>query len=78
MDEEKITQSSAVLNHLRKRGSITSREAFELYGATRLSGLIFNYKKHGINIVTEMRETTNRYGNKVRYARYVYVSEDRV
>ena len=70
---EKTTQSSAVLNHLRTRGSITSKEAFELFGATRLSGLIFNYKKHNINIVTEMCETTNRYGNKVRYAKYIYV-----
>ena len=76
---EKTTQSSAVLHHLRTVGSITSKEAFELYGATRLSGLIFNYKKHNINIVTEMWETTNRYGNKVRYAKYIYVpTEDKV
>lgn len=73
---EKTTQRMAVLNHLRTRGSITSQEAFKLYGATRLSGIIFDFKKQGMDIVTVMCNTTNRYGQHTRYARYMYVHKE--
>lgn len=34
-----------VLEHLQKFGSITSLEAIDLYGATRLSAIIFQFAK---------------------------------
>lgn len=41
-------KTQKVLEHLQKHGSITSLEAIDLYGATRLSGIIYNLKKKNI------------------------------
>lgn len=65
------SQRSEVLRHLKEKGSITSMEAFELYGATRLSAIIFNLRKMGYDIVTHDMHRTNRYGHNTNYARYV-------
>ena len=64
-------KTEQVLNHLEKHGSITSIEAIDMYGATRLSAIIFNLRKHGYNIKTVMMPFTDRYGNDVMYAKYV-------
>lgn len=71
---EKATQRQMVLMHLYER-DITSMEAFEMYGATRLSAIIFDLKKKGHNIVTIMVEGVNRYGEPTRYARYHLIKE---
>ena len=66
------SQKEAVLNHLKEYGSITSMEAIQNYGATRLSAIIFNLRyKDGYDIETHMETTKNRYGRSVDYARYV-------
>lgn len=41
-------KTQKVLEHLQRQGSITSLEAIELYGATRLSGIIYNLKRNTI------------------------------
>ena len=64
-------QSRAILEHLQKKGSITSMEAFSLYGATRISSIIFSLRKN-YDIETLMCETTNRYGEETRYGKFVY------
>lgn len=65
------SQRQAVLEHLKKNGSITSKEAFELYGATRLSSIIFTYRKMGYDITTMMIDGTTRYGSHCSYAKYI-------
>ena len=68
---KKNTQQSAVYRYMQthKRG-ITSKEAFELFGCTRLSGVIKNLKNLGIkNIVSTREVVKTRYGN-VSIARY--------
>ena len=65
------SKTSEVLRHLREHGSITSNEAWELYGATRLSAIIFNLRRKGHDISTVDTDTTDRYGHRVTYARYV-------
>lgn len=67
----KTTQRNEVLKHLKEHGSITSMEAFELYGATRLSAIIFDFRKMGYDIVTHDMHTVNRYGQGTNYAKYV-------
>lgn len=62
--------SKEVLNHLQTNRTITSMEAISLYGATRLSAIIFNLKKKGYNIKTNMRVGKNRYNNSTSYAEY--------
>ena len=64
----------AVLRHLKEYKSITSFEAFTEYGATRLSAIIFNLrKKH--EITDEWIERTNRFGENVRFKKYIYRKE---
>ena len=63
-----MNQTLAIKNHLEKKGFITSMQAFELYGVTRLSAIIYVLRnKYGMDIETERRETINRYGNTVSY-----------
>ena len=72
---EKVTnQEQEVLRHIKKYGSITSMEAFEKYGITRLSARIYNLRREH-NIVTIMRTSVNRYGNEVNFAEYRLVAE---
>lgn len=67
---EKITnQKQEVLRHIKRYGSITSMEAFEKYGITRLSAIIYILRRE-YEIVTIMRTSINRYGNEVNYAEY--------
>ena len=45
MKKEKTTKLQKVLEHLQKNNTITSMEAIDLYGATRLSDIIFKLRK---------------------------------
>lgn len=67
-----MTKTQAVLNHLREHGSITSMEAIELFGATRLSAIIFNLRKRGYEIDALTEGGIDRFGHAMNYARYVY------
>lgn len=67
---QKMSQRKAVLNHLILHRKITSMDAINLYGATRLSAIIYDLRKAGYNIVTHTKTTKNRYGNVVSYAEY--------
>ena len=68
---EKMNKTQAVLNYLKQNGSLTSMQAFELFGATRLSAIIFNLKSK-YNIVTQDMECIDRYGHVCHFAKYVY------
>lgn len=70
----RITQKQVVLEHLTNIGSITSKEAIEKYGITRLSDRIFQLRNSGVNIVTTMMTVTTRYG-KEEIARYTLKKE---
>ena len=66
-----ISQRDQILNYLQthKRG-ITPQKAFEKYGILRLSGRIYDLKEAGYDIVTNIVEVKNRYGDKCRVAEY--------
>lgn len=68
-------KTEEVLKHLKTKRSITSLDAIDLYGATRLSAIIFNLKKRGYNIECRREETIDRYGNTCRYGRYFYLGQ---
>ena len=65
------SQKSEILRYLQthKRG-ITSLQAIELFGATRLSDIIFRLRKEGHDIRKEMITKKNRYGHVTTYACY--------
>ena len=59
-----MTQTSEIKRYLEthKRG-ITSMDAFRLFGATRLSSIIYELRyRHGMNIVSESKTVKTRYG----------------
>lgn len=59
-----MTQTNLILKHMQthKRG-ITSKDAFEMYGCTRLSSIIFNLKRKGYRIASDRETVPTRYGN---------------
>lgn len=71
MSKKKISKHQKVLEHLKEHGTITSLEAIELYGATRLSAIIFNLRKQGFNIETIDLPFVDRFGNKSHYGKYI-------
>lgn len=71
MSEKKTNKTEKVLNHLKEHGTITSLEAIELYGATRLAAIIFILRKRGLNIETMDIPFTDRFGVKSHYGKYI-------
>jgi hypothetical protein len=65
-----MTQQSLILNHLRRTGSITLREALIDYSVQSLTKRISELRNKGVKIASEKRQhpTTGQ-----RYVRYVLV-----
>ena len=74
MENKKTNKTEEVLKHLQEHGSITSIEAIEKYGATRLSAIIFKLRKKGYNIDTITILFTDRYGTKSNFGKYILVN----
>lgn len=66
-----MNKTSAILQFMRENEGITSMQAFEMFGATRLSSIIFSLRKQGYDIETIKMECIDRYGHLVQYAKYV-------
>ena len=64
--EALTTQRSLILAHMKRRGSITQKEAYELYDCFRLGARIYDLRRSGIEIATE-RVTDLRRKNYARY-----------
>lgn len=65
-----MTQMEAVLHVLKSGESISSIQAFNEFGITRLSAIIFNLRKKGYPISSESIKTTNRFGGTVYFSKY--------
>lgn len=59
-----------VLEYLKTHEGITSMQAFEMFGATRLSAIIFNLRKYGYKIRSCRKDGKNRYGDAVWFVEY--------
>ena len=68
----RVTKHSQVKERLINIGSITSMEAISLYGATRLSAIIFNLRDKGMDIKTTNICSIDRNGNRCVFAKYIY------
>lgn len=64
-----------VLNYMLEFGSITTKQAFEDLGCTRLSEYIRRLRTRMI-ILDEVESGLNRYGEKVHWKKY-YIKEDK-
>lgn len=67
------TQMTEVLKYMQTHKGITSIQAIEKFGATRLSDIIFRLRKEGYEIETESITKKNRYGHTTTFARYTLV-----
>lgn len=65
-----LTQKERILRHLTDFGSITQMDAMQDYGIMRLASRVNDLRRDGAQIVTEVVEGRNRYGEKTRWARY--------
>lgn len=63
-------QIKAILDHLKKHKTLTSAEAFKLYGCTRLSAKIFDLRKDGYVIETHKKSGKTRFGTYCEYGEY--------
>ena len=70
------TQMSEILAYMQAGNRITSMQAIEMFGATRLSAIIFDLRKAGYNIITHDIVGKNRYGGVCQYAEYELIKED--
>ena len=69
------TQIGIIKHRLENGERVTSVSAFA-DGITRLSAIIHVLRhNHGMNILTNMRTTRNRYGHITNYAEYVLVGK---
>ena len=64
------TARDRVFHHLEKYKTITSWEAIQNYGITRLSEYIRQLRRDGYVIASNWTENVNRYGDKVKYVIY--------
>lgn len=69
---DRMTKTKQVKDHLINHGSITSWEAIQKFNSTRLSAIIFNLKKRGMDIETESVTQKDSNGNTCTFAKYVY------
>lgn len=74
--EHKPTQNERILDYLRKKGSITQREAEDFLGVMRLASRISDMRSRGVPIIDEWVKVTNRWGEKCRIKRYRLGVED--
>ena len=73
---EKITKLHQVRLHLLNKGSIDSWTAINLYGATRLSAIIFNLRKRGMIIDSIPCSALDRNSNVCNYTTYKLITLD--
>ena len=63
------TQKQLIEKHLLEKGKITSWEAFEIYGITRLSHIIYVLRRK-YDIISVRTTKKNRYGHYCTYSTY--------
>ena len=74
----RTTKFNQVKEHLENYGTITSWQAIQQYGATRLSDIIFRLRKQGYDIETKDETTKDRNGNTCTFAKYILHREENI
>lgn len=72
-----MSQCEKVVAYIKKHGSITSWQAFEDLGITRLSGRIHDLTQKGYDFNRESITTKNRDGEPVTYTKYSFKAKER-
>jgi hypothetical protein len=70
------THTFKVLQWMKKGLSITSWQAIDEFGCTRLADVIYRLRnEYGLTIKDEMVSVVNRHGRTVKIARYELITE---
>lgn len=70
MEEEKKTQKTVILAHLKRFGSIEPLTALREYGCYRLGARIADLRSEGYDITTKQTSVSRITGKPVHYALY--------
>ena len=73
---ERETQKKIILEHLLANEALTPADAFRLTGSTRLSARIYDLRRDGYAINTEMITVRNRFGRTATVARYRLIGDN--
>ena len=65
-----MSQCDRILDYLERFGSISTMEAFQDLGITRLAARIAEIEHRGISIDRKFETAMNRFGQKVSFIRY--------
>lgn len=72
-----MNQELAVIKYMQEHGGITTYEASQKLGVTRLSAVIFNLKEKGWIIGDERIVGKNRFGTHTSWLRYYIIKKPR-
>ena len=64
------THCAMILKHFKEGKSLTSLEAVNLFGCTRLAARIHDMRLKGIEVRKTMKKVTNRFNKKTAVAVY--------
>jgi hypothetical protein len=64
------SQCNAIINHLMTKGTLTSAQAYELYGTLKLPTRVSELLTQKFPIKKETIKVTNRHGKEVRVTQY--------
>lgn len=68
-------QKERIIQYIKDFGSITTKEAFNDLGVSRLSARIADLKDEGYEFTDEWESSKNRYGETVTYKRFAFREE---
>lgn len=68
-------QKAAVLKYLKSGFSLTTKEASDKFGCTRLPARISDYRREGYCFTEEWVQGETRYGTPTRFKRYKLIQQ---
>ena len=75
LKEKKLTMQERVEKYINDFGSITTKQAFEDLGCTRLSEYIRRIRLERV-VADSWEKGVNRYGDKVEWKKYFYPAKE--
>ena len=67
-------QSKRVLEYMKEHETLEPMEAWSVLGVYRLAARVNELRKEGVQIETDRVRYTNKFGEKVSYAKYTLIS----
>ena len=65
-----MNKTQDIKGFLLRGHTLTSAEAFRMFGSTRLADVVFRLRKQGLNIVSKNITGKDRYGNRCDFCAY--------